>query len=396
MPYQRNSDLPDSVRSALPKDAQTRFREVVNSALARGLSESKAFASAWTAVKNGWEKDTDGEWVRKAAPRPLFLQRKLENAAALVEWAKEQGFTTTLRPKDIHVTVAYSKDPTDWPEADDDQITVRRKTGRTVEALGDKGAVVLRFESPTLERRWQEILDGGGSWDFEGYKPHVTLTWNAPKDLDLSEIKPYAGELVFGPEIMRELDPDWTPDKITEKVGAHHTQAEYQQLQQIHDTAVALGATCGGHTDDDDDGDYTKAVDGEFTKVEGDAAGVLKISDELGIVFGYAIICKIDGKDYYDTQHDHIPEHSMMKAATEFMLDRRIAKEMHFGDEKGKIVFAFPLTAEIAKAMDIETKHTGLIIGMKPDSPSLLQKFRSGEYTGFSIGGTRIRDKEAE
>ena len=52
------------------------------------------------------------------------------------------------------------------------------------------------------------------------------------------------------------------------------------------------------------------------------------------------------------------------------------------------------LTTEIAKSLEIETKRTGLIIIMQPSEP-VLQKFKDGTYTGFSIGGRYVRNKEA-
>ena len=45
-------------------------------------------------------------------------------------------------------------------------------------------------------------------------------------------------------------------------------------------------------------------------------AEIKKVDEELGLVMGFAIICKIDGEPYFDTQGDHIPEDSMLKAAT--------------------------------------------------------------------------------
>ena len=68
MPYSRNSELPQSVRDALPGEAQSVFREVVNDALGRGLSEERAFASAWAAVKRGWEKQGE-KWIKKMAEK---------------------------------------------------------------------------------------------------------------------------------------------------------------------------------------------------------------------------------------------------------------------------------------------------------------------------------------
>lgn len=126
-----------------------------------------------------------------------------------------------------------------------------------------------------------------------------------------------------------------------------------------------------------------------------DDANFIKVDEELGLVFGFAIVCKQNGEDYYDLQNDHIPEESMLKAATDFMLSSRTAKEMHVGKAKGSIAFAFPMTTEIAKSLNIQTDTTGLLIAMKPSDPSILEKFKSGEYTGFSIGGAYLVNEDS-
>jgi hypothetical protein len=113
-----------------------------------------------------------------------------------------------------------------------------------------------------------------------------------------------------------------------------------------------------------------------------------KVNDSLGLVFGWAIISKIDGVAHFDTQGHHIPEDVMLKGTSEYMQNDRIAKEMHVGGEKGKVVFAFPVTEDIAEAMGIRSDQTGLMIAMKPDNEPMLQKFRDGTYSGFSIGGS--------
>ena len=124
-----------------------------------------------------------------------------------------------------------------------------------------------------------------------------------------------------------------------------------------------------------------------------------KVDDALGLVFGYAIVCNVDGEPYYDLQGDHITEKAMLDAACDFMLHARVAKDMHDKNpdrpgQQGTVVFAWPMTAEIAKAFDLDVKHTGLMIAMKPNDPHVLKEFRDGKRTGFSIGGTRIADQE--
>ncbi len=125
-------------------------------------------------------------------------------------------------------------------------------------------------------------------------------------------------------------------------------------------------------------------------------ARVAKVDAELGIVFGYAIVCKMDGEEYFDTQGDHIPEQSMLEATADFMSGERLTKVMHDGDAMGQVVFGFPLTNEIAKALNIEVSRTGFIVGMQPDDADILEKYRTGEFTGFSIGGQRIRETVVE
>lgn len=124
-------------------------------------------------------------------------------------------------------------------------------------------------------------------------------------------------------------------------------------------------------------------------------AEVIKVDKSLGIVFGWAMVSKQNGEDYFDVQGDHIPEDAMLKASADFMEHSRALGDMHKEDEGGSIVFAFPMTEDIAKAFGITTKTTGLMIGVKPLRKSTLEKFSDGTYTGFSIGGQRELDEAA-
>jgi len=142
-------------------------------------------------------------------PRTLYVNRPLLNAGDLIKWVHANGIKKTLPPEDIHVTVAFSKEPVEWADigTGEAKVVVPGNGGRLVELLGDKGAVVLRFESARLTRRWEDIREVGASWDWPGYKPHVTITYD-PGDVDLSKVEPYAGPLEFGPERFAEVDPD--------------------------------------------------------------------------------------------------------------------------------------------------------------------------------------------
>lgn len=151
------------------------------------------------------------------------------------------------------------------------------------------------------------------------------------------------------------------------------------------------------------DEDITVSELTEKLDVSGEAQ-VLKVDETLGLVFGWAIVCKVNGEDYYDlnvdrTTGERVPEHITEKAMLEGALGLAayaVAKEMHVGEQIGTIPFMFPLTTDIAKSMQIETPINGLMIAMKPNDPSVTAKFAKGEYTGFSIGGFKTAIEEIE
>lgn len=113
-----------------------------------------------------------------------------------------------------------------------------------------------------------------------------------------------------------------------------------------------------------------------------------KVDKKLGLAFGFAVVCFEKGEPYYDLQDEHIPENVMLDSAADFMRHSRVVKSMHSGEDIGSVVFAFPLTTEIASAMGISTLRTGLMVAIRPDKVTL-EKFASGEFSGFSIGGRK-------
>ncbi|GED14326.1 cation transporter [Aneurinibacillus migulanus] len=65
MPYRSTSELPDSVKDNLPVHAQEIFKEAFNSATEEYDKEETAYKVAWSAVKQKYGKNKDGEWVKK-------------------------------------------------------------------------------------------------------------------------------------------------------------------------------------------------------------------------------------------------------------------------------------------------------------------------------------------
>lgn len=154
------------------------------------------------------------------APTPLYVKRDVLNADDIITWAKAQGFHTATKPEDMHVTITYSKAPVLWADMGPDlfsdlsgNITVPAFDGpRTVSPLGDKGAVVLKFQCSALTVRHNEMMRHGASWDFPGYMPHVTLTYDGG-DVDLATVEPWTGPIVLGAEVFEVIEESWADTK---------------------------------------------------------------------------------------------------------------------------------------------------------------------------------------
>lgn len=150
--------------------------------------------------------------IADAAPRSLYVARKVINGAEIIAWAKSQGFESTVPAADLHVTVAYSRNPVDWMKVGESwsgdgkgQLKIAPGGARLIDKFGE-GAVVLLFNSSELAWRHVSIVEAGASWDWPDYQPHITFTYE-PGSVDIDKVKPYRGAIELGPEIFEELAP---------------------------------------------------------------------------------------------------------------------------------------------------------------------------------------------
>lgn len=127
------------------------------------------------------------------------------------------------------------------------------------------------------------------------------------------------------------------------------------------------------------------------------------------MAIGYAVVCekrnsKGEFEPYFDDDRDfpeHITPQCMVEAACDFAMSDRISGVMHKSadgsmpndpeevEPRGVVVHTFPLTQEIADALEITVQKTGMIVAVRPNDESVLEDIRSGKYAAFSIGGLR-------
>ena len=275
-------------------------------------------------------------------PRTLYISRPVINADELVEWAKRQGFETVYPPEDMHVTVAFSRRPIDWFDIQPAirQVVIPAGGPRQIQRLGEDGsAVVLRFNAPALDDRFVEILNLGATWDFESYKPHITITLNA-KDMDLSKVEPFQGQIILGLEKFTEVQENWREGR-TEKYGIKAT--------------------------------------------------VAKVDKDMQVAWGWFSVVTEKGKPVVDFHGDIIQEKDLLQAAHNYMLESRAGKVMHNGRRVADVVESIVFTKELQDALGIDLGRVGWFGAMKYKDPDAWKKVKSGELSEFSIGGFSTR-----
>lgn len=147
----------------------------------------------------------------------LYVHRPLANAGELHAWAAGAGIPNLVPPEEMHATQVYSRQPVTLKPRTD-QITARGGN-RHPSHLGDKGAVVLHFDSGDMQARHAQAMAAGASHDWPQFLTHVTLSYDA-SGADLDAIKAPDFPLVFGPEVHAPINDSWAKEKGLRKAVA--------------------------------------------------------------------------------------------------------------------------------------------------------------------------------
>jgi uncharacterized protein len=167
--------------------------------------------------KDVMEKINKRRSAKDAAPRTLYVKREVLNGAEIIAHFKKQGLQNLRKADDLHVTIAYSREPVDWMKVGSDdwggdtegKLTVKPGGARLIEQLGGDKVVCLLFASNDLAYRHRRILDCGATWDWDEYQPHITVAEAPANPSELADIEPWRGVIELGPEVFNEITEDW-------------------------------------------------------------------------------------------------------------------------------------------------------------------------------------------
>lgn len=111
MPYSSISELPQAFK-VLPEGAQKIAMNVINSVLRKGGGEEDAMKQAWGAVKNSFQQDAKGNWVKKQADGSTYEVETLHDVDLLAvgTWKGEPSDLTIEDEADLDgIVVAFNE-----------------------------------------------------------------------------------------------------------------------------------------------------------------------------------------------------------------------------------------------------------------------------------------------
>lgn len=123
----------------------------------------------------------------------------------------------------------------------------------------------------------------------------------------------------------------------------------------------------------------------------GDEIKIFKADEEARVAYGWATIITKNGEPVVDLQGDVISSEELVTATTEFMKSERNSLNMHEGSPIGQVVHSFPLTADIAKSLGIQTENEGWLVGIHVSDDATWNSVKDGSLSAFSIGGSATR-----
>lgn len=131
-----------------------------------------------------------------------------ETKLGLTALSNRLGLEHQLHPNQLHTTLLYSRK--DHPEYEpDESLRFEAKFGGYEVFTSNSGesALVILLDCPELVERHKTLMEThNATYDYPVYRPHITLTYNAPRGFKFEDLPPYEGPIVLVNEFKEELD----------------------------------------------------------------------------------------------------------------------------------------------------------------------------------------------
>lgn len=137
-----------------------------------------------------------------------------ESINKILEFIKVNKIKNGVNKDDLHTTIIYSTKP------DRVKLTPLRNAEGVFSKFSkfgeDKNVLVMEIDCKELEELHEYYMSNYNlSWDWDSYKPHITLSYDASKIDETKLIWPFRdkGRIKFSKQYYEPLDPNWEESK---------------------------------------------------------------------------------------------------------------------------------------------------------------------------------------
>lgn len=351
MPYASVSELPKAVRDKLSPHQQSVFRNVFNSMMEQdGMTESRAFAGAWSQAKQAVKKEG-----YKVGDR--------------VSWGSSGGTARGII-RSIHREGNVPNIPVKITGSEDDPAA-------RIELVDDEGEPRGEYVGHKLDSLRKEMVEKA---QYQGKDVEL----DKPFRLPAGSTKKFGVYVKDGDKVKKVTFGDPNMEIRRDDAEARANFRSRHSCDTATDKTSARYWSCRMWEAGTSVSEMTNKV-----HIEGQ---ILKQMDEERLAFGWAYVSTVNGEISLDHSGEFIRPDQIAKAATNFMISARTAKAMHTGEKIGEIIHSMPLTNEVSKALGIQSDREGWIVAVKVYDDQVWQDVKSGKLAAFSIGGRALKE----
>ena len=138
------------------------------------------------------------KWLLEGMPAGTYVGARLsdDSAEKIMKFIKENDIPEPLDKSKLHITLIHSRKylPKFKSRGKLEEPMLAEPTG--VALFGEeKNALVVKLKSPDLVKRHKQIMEEhGATFDFDEYKPHVSLSYECvgfdTSTLNINELGP--------------------------------------------------------------------------------------------------------------------------------------------------------------------------------------------------------------
>jgi cation transport regulator ChaB len=371
MPYASVSELPKTVRDKLSPHQQSVFRNVFNSMMEEdGMTESRAFAGAWSQAKQASVEKVDTEALRrKAEEHNAEYGDKGEVTVDTLRQVYDRGIGAyRTNPQSVRPNVTS---PEQWAMARVNNFLRAIRQGEF--RSGKHDTDLLPSKHPMSTRKVEKA-------EYQGREVELDKPFRLPS----GSTKKFGVYVKDGDKVKKVTFGDPNMEIRRDDPQARANFRSRHSCDTASDKTTPRYWSCRMWEDDVSVTEMTNKV-----QIEGE---IVKQLDEERLAFGWAYVSTVKGEISLDHSGEFIRPDQIAKAATEFMLSMRTAKAMHSGGKIGEVVHSMPLTNDIAKALGIQSDREGWLVAIKVYDDKVWQDVKSGKLAAFSIGGRALKE----